>query len=314
LLYPDRPQQSGAFNPEVPAMLQDFLGKAPFTRAVISDEADFMLDGFNGKILRSGLAADIFICAECSSTFDLAWLLAKHDMLSKWASVLALRQTAGRGQLRRGWYSPLGNLYASLRLPEKLIHESSSSILTALLFLEAFIKLGLRLKFKWPNDLVLCTEKDNTPGKLGGLLLEERDDILLAGVGINCSKQPEAMLLRENTALYPAVLPENFSLRLPIPLWVELVQKLIFVYDAMFTTTSIQQLLSKSEEYLLWKGTEVQVLGSFAEDSVITGFLRGLTEQGGLRLLVPCSAGSSVAVTEKFEEISLFSGSLKRKR
>ncbi|MDR2825201.1 MAG: hypothetical protein LBV76_00220 [Deltaproteobacteria bacterium] len=144
--------------------------------------------------------------------------------------------------------------------------------------------------------------------------MEERDEILLAGVGLNCTKQPEAMLLRENTALYPAVLPENFSLRSPIPLWVELVQKLIFVYDTMFTTTSIQQLLLKAEDYLLWKGSEVQVLGSFAEDSVITGLLGGLTEQGGLRLLVPCPLGSASSVTENFEEVSLYSGSLKNKR
>jgi BirA family biotin operon repressor/biotin-[acetyl-CoA-carboxylase] ligase len=301
VLNPDSLHQIGGFTRRGSAMLDSFLSQADVTNS--NGAADFEQDGICGKILAEGLKADIFICAECSSTFDVAWLLAKHNLLPEWASVLSLRQTSGRGQLRRNWYSPFGNLYASMRLPEMFLREAAAPVLTALLFVEAFARLGLKLKFKWPNDLVLCAGRaGNTPGKLGGLLLEERDNILLVGAGINCIRKPAANLLRENTALRAVSLPKYFFLRSPISLWVKLVQNLFFVYCEMFTTTSVQQLLLQSEDCLLWKGSKVQVFGAFNDDSVTTGLLCGLTGQGGLRLLMSCP---------HCKEIALYSGSLK---
>jgi BirA family biotin operon repressor/biotin-[acetyl-CoA-carboxylase] ligase len=267
--------------------------------------------GYAGRILTRGLAADIFLCAVCSSTFDAAWKLAGRDLLPEWSSVLALRQTSGRGQLRRGWYSPPGNHYASIRLPELFLRESSAPVLTALLFVEAFAGLGLRLRFKWPNDLTLCGGEDNTPGKVGGLLLEDRAEVLLAGVGINCAKQPGAGMLRENAALPARVLPQDFSWRSPVRLWIELVQQLIFTYNTAFTNTSTRRLLLRAEEYLLWKGSNVQVLGAFTSDSVTAGILCGLTEQGGLRLLVPCAEDFFPAGPRKFEEVAVYAGSVR---
>jgi BirA family biotin operon repressor/biotin-[acetyl-CoA-carboxylase] ligase len=264
-----------------------------------------------GRILTGGLAADIFLCAECSSTFDVAWQFAGNNLLPEWSSVLALRQTSGRGQLRRSWYSPPGNLYASIRLPELFVREASAPVLTALLFVKAFAKLGLRLQFKWPNDLTLCGGEDDTPGKLGGLLLEDREDILLAGVGINCVKRPEGRLLRENAALPARVLPKDFSLRSPVRLWIELVQSLIFIYNNTFINISTGQLLLQAEEYLLWKGSNIQVLGAFTDDSVTAGILCGLTEQGGLRLLVPCAEDVFPEESRKFEEVEVYAGSVR---
>ena len=53
--------------------------------------------------------------AEVSTTMDAAREPDVH--LGVFDSLMAESQTAGRGQYRRNWGSPAGNLYASLRLP-----------------------------------------------------------------------------------------------------------------------------------------------------------------------------------------------------
>ncbi|MDR2892318.1 MAG: hypothetical protein LBV80_04450 [Deltaproteobacteria bacterium] len=281
------------------------------------------------QMLKAGkdATADVFVCDECSSTFDLAWDLCAAGSLPVWGSVLALRQTGGRGQLRRPWYSPAGNLYVSFRLPDFFLKQEAAPLLTAFLLIRAFVGLGLPLCLKWPNDLVLFEAdqpasvqpewggdpvaragRSGRPGKLGGLLLEERNGILLAGLGLNCTLRPDTDILREDAALQPAVLPENFLPRQPIPLWLELVSALILLYDQLVTTTSVCELLRRTEEFLLWKGSEVQVRDHYENGSVVTGVLAGLTELGGLRLLVRPDGSTP---SNGPGELSLYSGSIK---
>ena len=292
------------------------LGK--LRQAGYSDEIDSLPGwegaaraGYSGKALAGNPPADTFICAGCASTFEVAWALNEAGLLPEWGAVLALRQSSGRGQLRRPWHSPSGNLYVSFRLPGFFLEQEAASVLTAFLLIRAFSGLGLPLRLKWPNDLVLLESEPNLaarPGKLGGILLEERRGVLLAGLGLNCALRPDRDILREDAALQPAVLPENFSPRRPIPLWLQLVPALILLYEKLFVATPVRELLQRSEEFLLWKGSEVQVRDHYEQGSVITGVLSGLTELGGLRLLVrshePTPANGP-------RELALYSGSIK---
>lgn len=277
--------------------------------------------GLAGRVIRAGLPADLFVCAECSSTFDLAWTLRELGLMQEWDAALALRQTAGRGQLRRPWQSLGGNLHVSFRLPERFLRESAAPVLTAFLLIRVFARLDLPLLFKWPNDLVLV--QSGRPGKLGGLLLEERGQALLAGLGVNIANLPEAASLRRDAAMPAARLPENFYWSEPVKLWLELVYNAILMYKNMFTASSSRELLWESEKYLLWKGSEVQVLDASESGSITRGLLCGLTDLGGLRLLASPTvtagsslnggAGTSAGWTEGLRqrrEIALYSGSL----
>jgi biotin-(acetyl-CoA carboxylase) ligase len=186
------------------------------------------------------------------------------------------------------------------------------------LLIRSFAALQLPLLLKWPNDLVLMGE--HGPGKLGGLLLEERSRALLAGLGVNVSRLPAAAGLRPDAALPAARLPENFRFGEPITLWLELVHNALLVYKNMFTASSFRELLWESEKYLLWKGSEVQVLDAYESGSITRGLLCGLTELGGLRLLASTTvtAGSSShgAAADRADslrncgDVSLYSGSL----
>ena len=64
-----------------------------------------------------GLPGPVYITGAATSSLDAARLLVEADLFPEWASVLVLSQSAGRGQMRRAWSSPAGNLYTALRLP-----------------------------------------------------------------------------------------------------------------------------------------------------------------------------------------------------
>lgn len=254
----------------------------------------------HGELIRGELspppeaAADLFIAGSASSTFDLAWKLMEMGRLPDWGAVLALRQEAGRGQLRRPWFSPDGNMHVSFRLPDgEVFAGSAATVILGLLFCEAFDSLGLHLKLKWPNDLVLDGPKGL--GKLGGILLEEKNGVLVAGVGINAIRLPEADALRSGVALPPAALPENFAPRTPVRLWLTLVQSIIMRYADLFIVKSRTSLLRMAEDRLLWRGREVLVSGESGGEEVFSGVVTGLSDVGGLMLLTRSAHGAPIS-------------------
>lgn len=254
----------------------------------------------HGELIRGELspppeaAANLFIAGRASSTFDLAWKLIEMGHLSDWGAVLALRQEAGRGQLRRAWFSPEGNMHVSFCLPGgDVFAGSAATVILGLLFCEAFDALGLNLKLKWPNDLVLNGPEG--PGKLGGILLEEKNGVLVAGVGINAVRLPEGGACRPGAALPPAALPENFAPRTPVRLWLTLVQSLIMRYADTFMLKSRTSLLRRAEDRLLWRGREVMVSGESGGEEEFSGVVTGLSDAGGLMLLTRSAHGAPIS-------------------
>ena len=135
-----------------------------------------------------------------SSTFDEAWRLYAEGRLGQWDSVIARSQTAGRGQLRRGWISPPGNLYWTVRLPcVEPFDSPGAAVALGALIANALCDLGCEALLKWPNDIVARTEKGIA--KIAGILLEEKDGCVLAGIGINIAAAPEAAELKAEGAM-----------------------------------------------------------------------------------------------------------------
>jgi len=91
------------------------------------------------------------------------------------AVLLAERQSAGRGRRGRAWASPLAaHLYLSVarRFRGGLGRLGGLSLVAGVAAAEALAGLGLPVRLKWPNDLVL-DDGDGMPiRKLGGLLVE----------------------------------------------------------------------------------------------------------------------------------------------
>ncbi len=95
------------------------VGSVPMLAAV-SDMVDDVRPSTDSAACRPDTVAPVppvIVCGPCTSSLDAAHALAAADALPEWGAVLAVSQRAGRGQLRRPWESPPGNIYAAMRLP-----------------------------------------------------------------------------------------------------------------------------------------------------------------------------------------------------
>ncbi|MDR2604610.1 MAG: hypothetical protein LBC55_04560 [Desulfovibrio sp.] len=180
------------------------------------------------------MPAACFLAGACSSAFHLAWQLSRDGLLPVWGSVLASCQESGYGQFRRGWHSPRGNLHVCFRLPaDPQFRGDTAAVALGLLVCREFRKLGFPLSLKWPNDLL-----SEQRAKVGGMLVEERDGIIMAGLGVNTAEAPGAALLREEHAFPAAVLPRQDAAgkaggaAVPFYLWRVLVGRLIVACGA----------------------------------------------------------------------------------
>ncbi|MCP1365993.1 biotin--[acetyl-CoA-carboxylase] ligase, partial [Halomonas sp. BBD48] len=104
---------------------------------------------------------------------------------------LAESQTAGRGRRGRQWMSPWGR---SLLFSIGWRFQGGASVLEGLSLAvgggiaEILEKHGLEVALKWPNDVLLVTERGH--GKLAGILLELSGDAegpceVVIGIGLN---------------------------------------------------------------------------------------------------------------------------------
>ena len=171
-----------------------------------------------------------------STTMDAAREPDVH--LGVFDSLLAESQTNGRGQYRRNWGSPAGNLYASLRLPmEPPFVGTEAAVACGAAVCAELEGYGYPAVMKWPNDVALMF--GGTPRKVCGILLEERAGVLLAGVGLNLVSHPGAEAMRESTALMACSLSECVVPGRAVPsvdeLWGLLVKSIFSVYSQKTT-------------------------------------------------------------------------------
>lgn len=112
--------------------------------------------------------------------------------------VIADEQTAGRGRLRRTWFSPRGNIALSVILRPSRSELSSMVMLAALAAAGAIESAsGLSAGIKWPNDILVGGRK------VCGILIETDAGgcgYSIIGVGINVNLDPAQYAEIEATA------------------------------------------------------------------------------------------------------------------
>lgn len=111
-------------------------------------------------------------------------------------------QTAGRGRLGRHWVSEAGNLYASLLISLAPTDRPPDLSFVAALAVHSTAEDCLPpearalLKLKWPNDLLLDSQKS------AGILIEQAGTNRVAvGCGLNLGRVPQDGLRRPATGL-----------------------------------------------------------------------------------------------------------------
>lgn len=215
----------------------------------------------------------------CTSTNDLARDMADQGV-AEGTAVLAAEQTQGRGVNGRSWFSGRGKgLYLSVILRPPPSNLSLLPLAAGLGIREALAKKGIRIRLKWPNDLVWRRKK------LGGILCEgcfvgNRLSYVILGLGLNVhhEKQDFPEPLRAS-----AVSLRMITRRSPDEegLLTELWRALDRWYR-LFVGGSHEEIVRAFERHSTFSLGERIVLAS--EGGKIGGIFRGLEINGALRL------------------------------
>jgi BirA family biotin operon repressor/biotin-[acetyl-CoA-carboxylase] ligase len=263
----------------LPGFVPTNLGGVPMLAARPGGAASMELSASSLPSAPAAAPPPVIVCGPCTSSLDVAHALASAGALPEWGTVLAVSQRAGRGQLRRPWESPPGNIYAALRLPAAGVFATeAAAIALGCLFAEAFNALGVPVQLKWPNDLLLGD------AKVGGMLMEERRGVVLAGIGINVVSAPPPQALRQGWAVPAASLADRGISATPLTLWRHLVEVSRFCYEAQVLRAGGADFVSCAEKHLAWVGRGVVVHGGEVGDC--PGRILGLEPQGGLRIVI----------------------------
>ncbi len=198
-------------------------------------------------------------------------------------SVLALEwQSAGRGRLGRVWHSGLGNAltFSVLwRFDKGLAALSGLSLAVGVATVRALHELGVHgVALKWPNDVLL------PQGKLAGILLEAQGDMLgpsavVIGIGLNLAQpsQADSKIDQAVGDLSACGIPLQERNRV-----LALLLKHLVLMLREFALHGFAPLRSEWESYHLFQQRPVKLL--MPDGAVVEGVVRGVTEEGALRL------------------------------
>ncbi len=135
---------------------------------------------------RSWLLVRKPICA--STEIELSnWISEKPVVKDRLRAIFAYSQKYGQGQFGRNWYSPKGGVWVSAainREDSKMKNSELYGLAVALAMVERFERIGVNVKIKWPNDLLVEGKK------LAGILPRVfsrggKLRLLRVGVGLN---------------------------------------------------------------------------------------------------------------------------------
>lgn len=158
----------------------------------MSVEASFDRAAFAGALRTRRLGQVLVARAEVDSTNDLAWELAQGGA-DDGTSVVADVQAHGRGRQGRSWHSAPGKgLALSLLLRPGCDRAAlaTAPLVAGLGLARALETLGIDVRLKWPNDLLVGGRK------ISGVLVESRRDVdgadlVVMGVGVNVAERAE---------------------------------------------------------------------------------------------------------------------------
>ena len=191
---------------------------------------------------------------QCEDLFDLCF---------------AYRQTQGKGQYGRQWYSPQGGVYGSLRACGNAPESNWLGLLVASELSSQLRQLGIADSgVKWPND-IYCTA-----GKLAGILVERKHRRLVVGIGLN--------RFCPNLNDYPHAtgLDKIYGV---LPYWrtAGIVAQALIDGMKTFLDRTPNEFLQRYQQFDFLANKPLKFL---SQDKTIYGLAQGLSAQGHLRI------------------------------
>jgi BirA family biotin operon repressor/biotin-[acetyl-CoA-carboxylase] ligase len=234
-----------------------------------------ILDYISSSEIKSQINLHIF--EQLLSTNQKLWELLDQGTKPDLRAVIALEQTAGKGQWGRQWQSARGGLYLSLGLRPNLPADFAPhlALLSAWGITNALRQQQIPVLIKWPNDLILEGRK------LGGILTETRiqqGQITLAVIGVGINWENQVPPVGINLQSYPQIssLEQLAALTL---------EGIIAAYQE-YLSQGIENIVSFYTQLLYSLGKQVKVNGC-------QGVIKGVTPQGELRVRLSSKGASS---------------------
>jgi BirA family biotin operon repressor/biotin-[acetyl-CoA-carboxylase] ligase len=235
----------------------------------------------------AGLVAPVDWQEVTASTNATALRMAEADA-PQWSLAAAAHQTAGRGRLGRAWEDRPGRaLMFSVVLRPAMSPDAAGilPLLAGAAMAEAGSAVsGLKVRCKWPNDLLVDAGKDaekvaeNVAEKVGGILAESevRDCVLrhvVMGVGVNLDAPPG---IEGAAGLGPEVDP------------LELLSRFLISFRSGYEPGDAEAMAARWSAASATIGREVEATSQ--DGSRITGTATGVNARGAL--IVRTATGS----------------------
>ena len=208
-----KPQQLNGFWQQMPSHIRGLLRQHDGQWRLVRPLAVFAEESLQQMAGKQGFRAQLK--HECSSSNDEIMALARQSAdLAHKALCVAHFQTKGRGRQGRSWVNRQGEcLMFSLGWTfDKPQYELGSlALVVALACRRALADIGLDVKIKWPNDLVVANDK------LAGILIEtarvENKTVAVIGIGINFVLPKEVENATSVQALFQAASKQGVSVK-----------------------------------------------------------------------------------------------------
>ena len=174
-----------------------FVIEAGGARFRLLDAPDLLLSEEIRDLLDTAvIGREMAVYQTLASTNDAAWQHAAAGAEDGFV-VLAEEQTAGRGRMGRGWFSPHGGLWMSIVLrPDAPAERATALTMAASVAVAKAIRKypGCTATIRWPNDILIDGKK------VGGVMVETGSSrslhgvcILGIGVNVNCTQFPDEL-------------------------------------------------------------------------------------------------------------------------
>lgn len=219
----------------------------------------------------------LFTADSCTSSMDLAWQLVQNEQFPDWASILAASQSSGRGQFKRQWHSPPGNVYGSIRIPKPApAWQNLIALLSAESMRVVLNALGLSARIKWPNDILVAGKK------VCGILVEERSGYVIAGVGLNLVSAPYFNGSDRPQALTAGCLQEFGIILAPMDIWVRFIREMQSRLAETISRDGPEDFVLGLTAHLAFIGERI-FLDAY-DGANLPAILLGLDRSGGIRV------------------------------
>ena len=274
-----KPQQLNGFWQQMPGHIRGLLRQHDGQWRLVRPLAVFAEESLQQMAGKQGFRAQLK--HECSSSNDEIMALARQSAdLAHKALCVAHFQTKGRGRQGRSWVNRQGEcLMFSLGWAfDKPQYELGSlALVVALACRRALADIGLDVKIKWPNDLVVANDK------LAGILIEtarvDNKTVAVIGIGINFVLPKEVENATSVQALFQTASKQGVSVK-------TLLNAVLAQLDALLNEYAQNGFASCVGEYNAANRDTNRPVLLLQEGRVVhEGVVKGVDAQGVLRLL-----------------------------